>query len=196
MENILFRDGHSSVVLADFGGSYFQHDNKIGRLIQSREYRSPEILLAAPYSEKIDIWSMGCIVFEVATRSVLFPPKWGDKLEKNQNHLRLMTQITGAFPHGFARSGQNSDQFFDQEGVLIGGTPARRSIAVVLKEDHGIEDFELVEFLTACLKIDPRFRPSAAELEEIYDYVRDKSQDVPLEEDPDDSEAPQDHDEL
>ena len=173
MENILFTRNNTDVVLADFGGSYPVTDTRQGRTIQSREYRSPEILLGAPYSEKIDIWSVGCIVFEVATRKVLFPPKWGDKHEKNVNHLRLISKIMGPFPPAFARSGIKSDEFFDEKGELIGGIPERVPISKLLREEHSIEDVQLVEFLSACLKIDPRFRPSAAEFVDMYDYVKD-----------------------
>ena len=30
--------------------------------IQSRFYRSPEVILGLPYTESIDMWSLGCIV--------------------------------------------------------------------------------------------------------------------------------------
>lgn len=41
--------------------------------IQSRFYRSPEVLLGLPYNCLMDIWSMGCILIEMHTGEPLFP---------------------------------------------------------------------------------------------------------------------------
>ena len=35
--------------------------------VQTLEYRAPEVLLDTKWDEKIDIWSLGCILFECAT---------------------------------------------------------------------------------------------------------------------------------
>lgn len=41
--------------------------------VVSRYYRAPELLLGTEsYSEKIDIWAVGCIIWEVLVGSVLF----------------------------------------------------------------------------------------------------------------------------
>lgn len=41
--------------------------------IQSRFYRSPEVILGHPYSTAIDMWSLGCILAELYTGYPLFP---------------------------------------------------------------------------------------------------------------------------
>lgn len=41
--------------------------------IQSRFYRSPEVILGLPYSMPIDMWSFGCILAELYTGYPLFP---------------------------------------------------------------------------------------------------------------------------
>jgi serine/threonine protein kinase len=41
--------------------------------VQSRFYRSPEVLLGLPYSQPIDLWSLGCIIAELYTGFPLFP---------------------------------------------------------------------------------------------------------------------------
>ena len=40
--------------------------------IQSRFYRSPEVLLGLPYDLAIDMWSLGCILVEMHTGEPLF----------------------------------------------------------------------------------------------------------------------------
>lgn len=41
--------------------------------IQSRFYRAPEILLGLPFCEKVDIWSLGCVVAELHLGWPLYP---------------------------------------------------------------------------------------------------------------------------
>ena len=41
--------------------------------VQSRFYRSPEVLLGIPYNMAIDMWSLGCILVEMHTGEPLFP---------------------------------------------------------------------------------------------------------------------------
>lgn len=41
--------------------------------VQSRFYRSPEVLLGLPYGSPIDMWSFGCILAELLTGFPLFP---------------------------------------------------------------------------------------------------------------------------
>ena len=48
--------------------SYLQ----IYQYIQSRFYRSPEVLLGIPYDLGIDMWSLGCILLEMHTGEPLF----------------------------------------------------------------------------------------------------------------------------
>ena len=63
LENIVFREiGKSGVKLIDFGSACF-YDKKEFTYIQSRYYRAPEIVLIKPYDRKIDIWSLGCVLF-------------------------------------------------------------------------------------------------------------------------------------
>jgi glycogen synthase kinase 3 beta len=42
--------------------------------VVSRYYRAPELILGSHfYDQSIDIWSAGCILFELMTRTPLFP---------------------------------------------------------------------------------------------------------------------------
>ena len=55
--------------IIDFGSSCYVTDH-LTSYIQSRSYRAPEVILGVPYGQKIDIWSLGCIVAELWTGQV------------------------------------------------------------------------------------------------------------------------------
>ena len=71
-ENVLFRSISRCVVkLIDFGSSSFVSDPH-SSYVQSRSYRAPEVALGMPYGQRIDLWSLGCILAEVFTGATLF----------------------------------------------------------------------------------------------------------------------------
>ncbi|ODV80203.1 kinase-like protein [Suhomyces tanzawaensis NRRL Y-17324] len=65
-------DVHIKII--DFGSSCFKNEVSY-TYIQSRFYRAPEVMLGSKYNEKIDIWSLGCILAELFTGNPLLPGK-------------------------------------------------------------------------------------------------------------------------
>lgn len=58
-ENVLLKQrGSSSIRIIDFGSSCYVHQ-RVYTYIQSRFYRSPEVILGLPYGLPIDMWSLG-----------------------------------------------------------------------------------------------------------------------------------------
>lgn len=55
----------------DFGSSCFSTD-QLSSYVQSRSYRAPEVILGLPYGQKVDVWSLGCILAELLSGFVLF----------------------------------------------------------------------------------------------------------------------------
>ncbi len=156
-------DGDKAV-LTDFGAAVYASRPRTKRELQSREYRSPEMLLGDPeWDGRIDVWSLGCIVFEVATRKVLFPPLWIEKREKDLRHFALMTELLGPFPRDFLNRTARGSVYFDENG-LMGGEPERLPLRQLLLEDFEIVNEPLAEFIEACLVLDPRQRPHAVDL--------------------------------
>ncbi len=72
-ENVIFTDdSYQKVKIIDFGSSCT--DSKSGfSYVQSRYYRAPEVVLGLPYSHGVDMWSLGCIVYELITGKPIFP---------------------------------------------------------------------------------------------------------------------------
>lgn len=74
-ENILMND-KGVVKICDFGSAKLLSEKKNTPYIVSRYYRAPELILAcSDYTEKIDIWAIGCIFAEFMTLRPLFPGK-------------------------------------------------------------------------------------------------------------------------
>ena len=57
--------------MIDFGSSCFTTD-QLSSYVQSRSYRAPEVILGLPYGQKVDVWSLGCILAELLSGYVLF----------------------------------------------------------------------------------------------------------------------------
>jgi len=73
-ENILLKQPNkSNIKIIDFGSSCFK-DERIYTYIQSRFYRSPEVILGLPYDMAIDMWSFGCILAELCAPLPPAPP--------------------------------------------------------------------------------------------------------------------------
>jgi len=73
-ENILFIDeSWADIKIIDFGASCENFESGF-TYIQSRAYRAPEVVLGIPYSHPIDMWAVGCILFEIIMDQQLFYP--------------------------------------------------------------------------------------------------------------------------
>ena len=74
-ENIIVSKDETTIKIIDLGSSLYESENKYHNYIQTRYYRSPEILIGLPISYKIDIWSLGCIIYEMIRGYPLFKAK-------------------------------------------------------------------------------------------------------------------------
>lgn len=91
-ENILLRHPKKSAVkVIDFGSSCRSH-KRMYSYIQSRFYRSPEVMLGLPYTVAIDMWSLGCILAEMHTGEPLF--SGSDQFDQMQKIIKVCTCLT------------------------------------------------------------------------------------------------------
>ena len=75
-ENILVKSySRCEIKIIDLGSSCFQTDH-LCSYVQSRSYRAPEVILGHSYDQKIDIWSLGCILAELCTGNVSTYPEF------------------------------------------------------------------------------------------------------------------------
>ncbi|CAD8185973.1 unnamed protein product [Paramecium pentaurelia] len=83
--------------IADLGNACWIHHH-FSNLIQTRQYRSPEVLLGIKQNSIADIWSLACMIFEILTGEFLFEPRQSSNFSKNEVHLTQIQEILGKFP--------------------------------------------------------------------------------------------------
>ncbi|KAK6463568.1 kinase-like domain-containing protein, partial [Scheffersomyces coipomensis] len=87
-----------SIKIADLGNATFTNLHFTNQ-IQTRQYRSPEILLKyKSWGSSTDLWSVGCIIFELITGDYLFDPHDGQYFDKDEDHLAQIIELLGEFP--------------------------------------------------------------------------------------------------
>ncbi len=64
-------DGNHKLVLCDFGLSRIMGDGHYTKGVVTSWYRAPEICCECPYDKKIDIWSAGCVIYEIVCKRPL-----------------------------------------------------------------------------------------------------------------------------
>ncbi|ELR54827.1 Dual specificity tyrosine-phosphorylation-regulated kinase 4 [Bos mutus] len=161
-ENIvLYQKGQVSVKVIDFGSSCYEHQ-KVYTYIQSRFYRSPEVILGHPYNMAIDMWSLGCIMAELYTGYPLFPG------ENEVEQLACIMEVLGLPPSRFIQTASRRQMFFecciskDSKGFPKNITnnrgkkryPDSKDLTVLLKTC----DTSFLDFLRRCLVWEPSLR--------------------------------------
>ncbi|GMH01880.1 hypothetical protein Nepgr_003719 [Nepenthes gracilis] len=108
-DNMLVNDAKNVLKLCDFGNAMLAGKNELTPYLVSRFYRAPEIILGLPYDHPMDMWSVGCCLYELYSGKVLFPGP------TNNDMLRMHMELKGPFPKKMLRKGAFTDQHFDQD---------------------------------------------------------------------------------
>ncbi|CAH6421839.1 Protein kinase [uncultured virus] len=153
--------------LTDFGNCY-DIDHKYYD-IQTRYYRAPEIILGYKYNKNCDIWSIGCMFFELLTGEILFDPDKKKKFNRDKHHIYDMQCKLGKIPIYLLNISQKKNIFFKNNGLIKGQNglnyqPLYEFIIEKLKtrKDINKDDLlQIIDFMYKVLNYDPFKRPDA-----------------------------------
>ncbi|KAJ8952520.1 hypothetical protein NQ318_003316 [Aromia moschata] len=155
-ENVLLKQrGSSSIKVIDFGSSCYSNQ-RVYTYIQSRFYRSPEVILGLTYGTAIDMWSLGCILAELYTGYPLFPG------ENEVEQLACLMEVLGPPPDELISVATRRRLFFDSRGNPRCITnskgrkrkPGTKNLAMVLR----CNDSMFIDFISKCLEWNPKKR--------------------------------------
>lgn len=167
--NLLWFDQEQTLKLCDFGLSkpITRQGTQTPRVITTW-YRAPEVCLGWPnYTEKIDMWSMGCVLYELVAKCALLRG-----VTERDNHL--ISKMLGVLPEPVPEDTMRKMFQYVRMTLTSAANPARRKSlkqSLGLKK-HQIDEFnrtspgsydDFVELLKHLLVFDPDQRYSATE---------------------------------
>lgn len=99
------------IKIVDFGNAVFT-SSECKNEIQTRQYRAPEVILGFNYSTSADMWSFGCIAFELMTGELLFQPHPGADFGEDDDHLASIWETIGQIDLEWANKSRFYSKFF------------------------------------------------------------------------------------
>lgn len=123
--------------------------------------RTCQVILGIHYDQRIDIWSLGCILVELFTAKVLF------QNDTVQAMLVRIQSVIGDFPEWMRHEGKEADKYFTTKGVVYEETDDRNFLLLnpipsnLQRRLAAAKDPGFVSFIRYLLTIDPNIRPTA-----------------------------------
>ena len=154
------------IVLTDFGSACYETES-ISDDIQTRYYRAPEVILGKKFYKSVDMWSMGCICYELLTANTLFDADKTKNVDRDTHHLYIIQKFCGIYPKILLGNAKYAHRFFNANGVMkeFDEIP-QYNISGMLSEEFMISNEESdywSQLLEKCFIYHPRKRISASE---------------------------------
>ncbi|RDW90045.1 uncharacterized protein DSM5745_01820 [Aspergillus mulundensis] len=155
-------------VLCDFG-SAATGDVEHYEDIQPEQYRAPEVIIEAPWSYSVDIWNVGCMIWNIFEGGSLFTGiDPGSQTYKSKAHLAEIINLLGPPPPSVLARGKRSGRFFSEAGEFLETSLLREYTPLEKREttlDEDKEDKKLfLQLMRKMLQWEPEERASAGEL--------------------------------
>ncbi|KAG0184451.1 dual specificity protein kinase yak1 [Apophysomyces sp. BC1034] len=132
-ENILLKSTEPPTIkVIDFGSACYEPEQTY-TYIQSRFYRSPEVLLGLQYTTAIDMWSFGCIVAELFLGMPIFPGS------SEYNQLYRIIETLGVPPDHMVKRGKYGKRYFNRNDTRDPISYSLKDRAQYAKEQGKIE---------------------------------------------------------
>jgi serine/threonine-protein kinase SRPK3 len=154
------------IKLTDFG-FYCHNSEKFNNSFGTRYYMAPEIILHGDCSNKVDIWALGCMLYELLTGEILFDPHSDERGSTNFHHLEMIINLCGEFNKSFIKSAKNYNKYFKNDKLI--GIEYDEKISTFDKikrklNSHNITNPDIFYLIESMLKLNPSNRPSVKDL--------------------------------
>ncbi|CAI9721974.1 specificity kinase CLK2 isoform X5 [Octopus vulgaris] len=152
---------NTDIRLIDFGSATFDHEHH-STIVSTRHYRAPEVILELGWSQPCDVWSIGCIMFELYTGYTLF------QTHDNKEHLAMMERILGSIPYRMAKRSRTNYFWhgrLDWDSTTSAGRYVRENCKPLYHylRDKGIQHLQLFDLIEKMLEYEPHYRITLAE---------------------------------
>ncbi|KAI3382723.1 hypothetical protein SNEBB_007276 [Seison nebaliae] len=97
---------NTDIRVIDFGSATFDWEHH-STVVSTRHYRAPEVLLEIGWDQACDVWSIGCILFELYVGYTLF------QTHDNKEHLAMMERILGPIPYRMVKKSKKTKYFWN-----------------------------------------------------------------------------------
>lgn len=143
------------IKISDFGSCKKIED--VDCDIQTRYYRAPEIILDhdSKHKYKCDIWSVGCVIYELLTGSMLFNPIKDNKCNRDKHHIHDIIELLGMPELNLFSDSRRYRVFFKKNGLLKGFKSIQnKDIKEILikKTSNAIADQDLTNICDLIIK--------------------------------------------
>lgn len=163
-DSVINEDELISVKIADLGNACWVHHHFTDE-IQTRQYRSPEVLLGYHWGALADLWSFACLIFELLTGDYLFDPRTGKSYTKDDDHIAQVIELLGPFPRSMLKESYYAREFFSAKGELVRIAklkPWGLKDVLVEKYKFSVSDaIDIADFLLPMLTLQPETRADA-----------------------------------
>ena len=162
-----------NIKLCDFNLSIENNDYNIqNNEIQTRYYRSPEIIMGYNISKTTDYWSIPCIIYELLTGEILFNPEKTDECSTDIIHLNLIIEFFDHIPLELIKNAPYYDKLFKDDKLINIDSTFICSLTDYLKEydylEKNNEYNKIVNIMNDMFIINPKERKNLYEILNKY----------------------------
>jgi serine/threonine-protein kinase SRPK3 len=155
------------IKLTDFG-FYCHKDQFFYEPFGTRYYMAPEIILMSDCNEKVDIWALGCMLFELLTGKILFDPYSSERGSTDFHHLEMIINLCGEFNNLF-QSGKFYKKFFKNNKLPEMNYSSDFKLSMFDKInnkllENKIDNPTIAKIIESMLQLNPTKRPSVKDL--------------------------------
>ncbi|CAG7988022.1 unnamed protein product [Penicillium olsonii] len=111
-DNMLVNEQRNLLKICDLGSAFPATDAPTAPYLASRFYRAPEIMLGIPFDFAVDVWAIGCTLYELYAGHFLFTGR------DNNQMIRSILETRGNYPPKLLRRGSLRADHFSNDSVF------------------------------------------------------------------------------